>query len=419
MVTPPNRVLRVLRRKLRTLGAVWRTDGSHGVLVLCAEKMGDVASVRGIHRRARRVLPQRTVNAIVRLAVVPLRRRRSRLWFALPAAIAHSHQFPEVLAISLTTQCNLRCFICRREDFQPESLDFENLKKLETPIRYAKTIDLTGWGEPFTYPRFREVLEYLFSLNSGEIIGLTTNGTRLSEEHARLLSGHLSYFVISLNAATRATYERDMKHGCFEATLSAIRSFVSALDASDRLKLNLHMVVHTENYREIPDFVVLAHELTVPTVSVGQYLVGISDHSRYSLLHIREEYNRVVEEARVLGGKLGVRVHARQFFGETGLPWAECVSPFTECFILPNGEVHPCCFCGNSVSMGNAYERGFEAVWFGNEYQRLRKRRSLPACSVCPPLLSFDCVQTHFTADLKLSHEFDEIAQTLQVSQDP
>jgi MoaA/NifB/PqqE/SkfB family radical SAM enzyme len=179
-----------------------------------------------------------------------------------------------------------------------------------TPIRYAKTIDLTGWGEPFTYPRLKEVLEYVFSLNSGEVIGLTTNGTRLTEEHARLLSGHLSYFIISLNAATKATYERDMKHGDFEATLSSIRSFVSALDVSDRPKLNLHMVAHTENYREIPDFVVLAHDLAMPAVSVGQYLVGISDHSRYSLLNIREDYNRAVEEARLLGGRLGVQVQA-------------------------------------------------------------------------------------------------------------
>jgi MoaA/NifB/PqqE/SkfB family radical SAM enzyme len=273
-------------------------------------------SVTGVRRIARRVLPERTYMAIARFAVAPIRRLKRRLWFALPASLACGHQFPEVLAISLTTQCNLRCFICRREGFHPQDLVFENLKKLETAIRYAKTIDLTGCGEPFIYPHLREVLEYVLSLNPGRAIGLTTNGTRLSEEYARLLSGHLSYLNISLNAATKATYERDMQHGDFEATLSSTRSFVSALDASDRPRLNLHMVAHTENYREIPDFVVLAHNLGVPNVSVGQYLVGISEHSRHSLLHAREGYNRAVEEARSLGAELGVQVHAPQFFQE-------------------------------------------------------------------------------------------------------
>jgi len=368
----------------------------------------------GMRRLARRVLSQRAYMAIARFAVAPIRGWKRRFWFALPGSLARGHQYPEVLAISLTTRCNLRCFICRREGFRPEDIVFENLKKLETAISYAKTIDLTGWGEPLIYPRMREVLEYVFSLNSGQVIGLTTNGTRLSEEYGRLLSGHLRYLNISLNAATEATYERDMKHGDFNATLSSIRSFISALDVTDRSSLSLHMVAHTGNYQEIPDFVVLAHDLGVPIVSVGQYLVGISDHSRYSLLHVREDYNRCVQAGCVRAEELGLQFSAAKFFRETEPPGGECVSPFTDCYILPNGDVHPCCYCGNSVTMGNVYELGFDAVWFGVDYQKLRQRRDLPACRVCPPLLPFDSVQAHFTADLKLSDEFDQIVRTYQ-----
>jgi radical SAM protein with 4Fe4S-binding SPASM domain len=410
--TLPDRLSGVVRKKLRTLRVTWQTRGIRGVRDVCAEKLRGALPVSGIRRLARKVLPKHAYMAIMTAADAPIGQWKRRFWFALPAPLARSHQFPEVLAISLTTACNLRCFICRREGFHPESLDFDNLKKLETAIRHAKTIDLTGWGEPFTYPRLRNVLEYIFSLNSGQTIGLTTNGTRLTEEYARLLGGHLSYFVISLNAADKATYERDMKHGDFEATLASIKSFVSALDVADHPKLNLHMVAHTENYRGIPQFVLLAHDLGVPTVSVGQYLVGTADHSRYSLLHVREDYNRAVEQAYALGEQLGVQVNAPRFFRETSLPTAGCVSPFTECFVLPNGEVHPCCFCGNSVSMGNVYERGFNEVWFGEEYRRLRKRRHLPACRVCPPLLPLDCDQAHYTADFKLSDDFAEIVSS-------
>lgn len=373
--------------------------------------MGEAVSLDGTRRLARRILPERTFMAIARLAVAPTRRWSRRFWFALPQSVARGHQFPEVLAISLTSRCNLRCFICRREGFHPEDLDFENLAKLGAAIHHAKTIDLTGWGEPFLYPRLQDVLDYIYSLNSGEVIGLTTNGSRLTEAHARMLSGHLSYLNISLNAATKATYERDMKYGDFDATLSSIRSFVSALNASDRSKLNLHMVAHAQNYQEIPAFVALAYDLEISLVSVGPYLVGIDDHSRYSLLEVKDEYNRVVKEARELAGDLGVQFGAPEFFRETSPSTAGCLAPFTDCYILPSGEVHPCCYCGNSVTMGNVFREGFAGVWFGHRYRKLRHERHLPACRVCPPLLSFDCIQAHYTADFKLSDRFDEIVR--------
>jgi len=87
--------------------------------------------------------------------------------------------YPSTLAIFLTTNCNLRCFICRREGFKGQNLEFENIFKLINPIRFAKTIDLTGWGEPFIYPKFVEILDFIYSINPMKLIQITTNGTRL------------------------------------------------------------------------------------------------------------------------------------------------------------------------------------------------------------------------------------------------
>jgi len=87
--------------------------------------------------------------------------------------------YPSVLAIFLTTKCNLRCLICRREGVTGENMGFENIYKLEKAIRFAQIIDLTGWGEPLIYPKFEDVLNYIFSINEGEVIQITTNGTKL------------------------------------------------------------------------------------------------------------------------------------------------------------------------------------------------------------------------------------------------
>jgi len=319
-----------------------------------------------------------------------------------------SDEYPSQLSIFLTTRCNLRCFVCNREGHKGEDLRFENIYKLENAIKNARKVDLTGWGECFLYPRFDDVLNYIYSLNpSDNLIFITTNGTRLSEHIAGLLGGHLNSFIISLNAATPETYNRDMKNGNFETTLSAVRAFLSGLEQKDRRKVKLHFVAHAENFGEIPDFVVLANKLGVAAVSVGNYLISRAKRFRYSLLHVKEEYNMTVDRARDLGGRLGVTVAARKFFTEEERSIEECRSPFDECFIQINGDVSPCCFSG-SYYMGNVYETSFEDVWFGKEYCKLRKKRYLPACQKCVPFIPFDSYSAHFAAAFKETEDFQK-----------
>jgi MoaA/NifB/PqqE/SkfB family radical SAM enzyme len=359
---------------------------------------------------AKKILPLSVYEGVKKNVVHPIRRMsrfRQPLFFSLPYTFFGRYQYPSVLAIFLSTKCNLRCFIWRCEGFIGKDFDFENIYKLKKAIKYAHTIDLTGWGEPFLYPRFEDVLNYIYSVNPRkDLIQITTNGTRLSKRLAKLLSGHLKLLVISINAATASTYNRDMKGGNFENTLLRIRAFLSGLNKSERRKVQLHFVAHTENFREMLDLVVLASNLGISTISIGQYLINIPEHIQFSLLLVKTEYNDVVKKAEDLGARLGVQVFAPLFIrGEKKLSSQSCVSPFTECFILVDGSIGPCCFCG-SYRIGNAYETSFEDVWFGRAYRKLRKSRYLLACKKCMPFLSLDEYQVHFTADFKETDEF-------------
>jgi MoaA/NifB/PqqE/SkfB family radical SAM enzyme len=317
-------------------------------------------------------------------------------------------QYPSFLSIFLTTRCNLRCFICNRDEFKGQDLKYENIYKLTNAIKYAEKVDLTGWGECFLYPRFDDILEYIYSLNHRkDLIFITTNGTRLSEHTADLLNGHLNMLIISLNAATAETYNRDMKNGNFEKTLSAIRTFLSRLEPKELCKVELHFVAHAENLHEIPEFVNLAKTLDIAAVSIGNFLISRPKDFRYSLLHIKHEYNLAVNQAQELGKKLGVSVAARKFFVEGPRPNEKCKSPFEECFIGVDGRVSPCCFSGGYY-IGNVYETCFEDVWFGEKYRKLRERRYLSCCQKCVPFTPFDEYNAHFTAHFKETEEFDK-----------
>ena len=312
--------------------------------------------------------------------------------------------YPKTLVLYLTTRCNIRCFICRREDFKGEDIDLANLVKVENAVRHATTIDLTGWGECFLFKDVEKVLQFIFSHNSRiNLIQITSNGTLLSARIAGLLAGHLHSLTISLNAATASTYNRDMVHADFDTTIGRIKEFMANLQEIDRRKIALHFVAHTENFRELPKFVELAYELGIGRITIGNYLVGNTEHEIYSLLTVKEEFNLVIDATLELGNKLKVEIcNARKFFTSSPPPPPQqCKDPFDTCFINPDGLVAgPCCFSGEE-KMGNVYESSFESVWFGEKYEKLRRSRYLPACQECVPFSSFDDPASHLTGMLK------------------
>jgi len=318
-------------------------------------------------------------------------------------------KYPDKLHIFLTTTCNLRCVICRDHQYH-DQINFENIYKLAQPIRHARVIGLTGWGEVFVYPRLDDVLDYIFSLNHRpHLLNISTNGTLLSADKARKLAGRLDSLVISLNAASAEVYNRDMRGGDFTRTTDHVAQFMDALDLDDRQRVTLSFVAHRDNISDIPEFVRLAARLHVPRVHVQHYIINRVDHIPLSLLNVKEAYNRQVDLAREAGRELNVEVSARKFFEETGKnPDIACRFPFEEIYIEVDGKASPCCFSG-AYSMGNVYEEGFDAVWFGPKYQKLRKIRYLPACKTCNVYVPFDNVDTHFSAFLRPTPEYQKV----------
>lgn len=360
------------------------------------------------------IVPLRARQAIGTFRIHADRMAYIRRWRCSPEA----ERYPKLLHISLTTSCNLKCFICRSKSFKPEQMEFSNIYKLETPIRRAETIGLTGWGEVFIYPKFKEVIKYIYSLNSREnLINIATNGTLLSEEHAALLSGHLQSLRVSMNGATSRTYARMMRGGDLETTISKVKNFKQALREEDKKKVSLHFVACTRNFREIPALVSIARDLGLSSVSIGHYVVPLAKHARYSLLRVKREYNDTVNEAQVLGEQWGINVWARKFFEEGPTKINNCTAPYNECYILPNGDVDACCYAGH-VKLGNVYESGFEKVWFGKKYSRLRRVRHLPACKKCSAFIPLDDYHAHFSAACLRTEEFKAIRETIERKQD-
>lgn len=316
------------------------------------------------------------------------------------------YTYPPILSVALNSHCNAACFFCREHDYKGDTVDFTNMHVLERAIRNARTIDLTGWGEPFLYPRFEEVVSYICSINTTrQLIQVTSNGSLLSEKWGKLLAGKLSRLVISLNAATEETYSNQMRYKnqrfTLKSTIAKIREFQAQLTVDDRSRVLIHIVANTDNFHEIGEMVRLAAELQIPAVNVGHYICAKKEHVDKTLWNVKEEYNAALAHAKEVGRKLHISVFGRQFFqGGSEVTGVECcVAPFESFFIEMPGTAAPCCYMGHE-RMGNVYEQGFEAVWFSDLMTKLRQNRFLAPCEVCVVFTPLDNETAHVSATL-------------------
>lgn len=348
--------------------------------------------------QANKLLIHREINKAIFARSVDLYRHQG-----LPAHLVR-FTYPAMLSIHLNTHCNAACFFCREADYQGTAVEYSEVLKLDSAIRHARVVDLTGWGEPFLYPNFERVVQHVVSVNlSPQLIQVTTNGSLLSKRWGELLSGKVNLLVISLNAATPSTYAAQMRYKnkqfTFERILSNLREFLPRLTDEDRKRVDLHMVANTDNYREISKLVELAAELEVPAVSIGNYISAQRQYKDKTLWNVKREYNDELARARDIGARLNISVNGRQFFVDERkvMGSANCMAPFEQFFVETSGKTTPCCFMGNE-RIENVYRDGFEAVWFSDVMNRLRHSRFLPPCQICTVFSPFDDETSHISA---------------------
>lgn len=356
----------------------------------------------------------------------------------------HQVPHPRKLTIALTDRCNLKCFICWRDEFEEtrqskgDHFDIARLGHLENAIRHAEMISLTGFGESFLHPRLHEVLDYIYAVNPRDnLIMLISNGTALSHAHGRKLRGRLRELVVSLNAANPEAYQRDMHPTAngldylgnpdprvrlekldgaglsqFEKTCGKIRAFLGGLDPADRSKVRLHYVVHGQNIDEMSDFVMVAKELGASTVGFNHYMVTQESRIEYSLFLHQAAFNEALRRAQNLGRSIGIRVDGVAFGSQRQLAYDKelnCTSPFDEAIVSPQGGVAPCCHAGDELPLGQAFDTGFDAVWFGQKYRMLREERYLDGCQTCNQYRTIDDPDVHFHPNVKTGKRYKEI----------
>ena len=125
------------------------------------------------------------------------------------------------IELDLTNLCNNNCPSCTGNKQNKCSLSFKQIKQIVDELAYefeAKSIIISGGGEPLLHPEFVRILKYI--KNKGLKIGLNSNGLALDEEKAKAIIECCSYFRISLDAGTKEMYKKT--HGMDETTFQKV-----------------------------------------------------------------------------------------------------------------------------------------------------------------------------------------------------
>ena len=88
------------------------------------------------------------------------------------------------IQVEISSYCNAECIYCPhtvyRKNWQNRYLPVDAFRSLMPAFRKANLVYLQGWGEPFTHPKFFEMLK--LSKKAGCRVGTTTNGTLLNRD---------------------------------------------------------------------------------------------------------------------------------------------------------------------------------------------------------------------------------------------
>jgi MoaA/NifB/PqqE/SkfB family radical SAM enzyme len=247
---------------------------------------------------------------------------------------------PLYIAWQVTNECNLACLHCIEESgpgkaFHDELSDEQVFAVLEQALDLEIPYLSFSGGEPMIHPRFFDMVEYVCGRNGQ--LKIETNGHYLEPENcARLKELGVKAVQVSLDGATRETFNRMRVRGDFDRAVEGVRNLRTA-----GVPIEINFSPTRFNAHEIGMAVDLAAELGAYSFYTGRTMyTGNAVKTWHRMAPTETQYD---EFFKVLHGKTDeyqgrMRVH----FHEMGLLEElryRLLNPAALLIVLPNGLV--------------------------------------------------------------------------------
>ena len=274
--------------------------------------------------------------------------------------------YPTHLQIEPTDRCNLRCTVCHvvTDDKLRGMLTPENFRRVIDEIGdYLLVINMWGWGEPFLNPEIFSMIRY--AKERGIKVITSTNGHFFDSDEAvdRLIDSGLDVLIFALDGVDRESYAKYRQGGDFDKVIQGLERLVRRRKERGAAtpRINLRMVVTSDNEDQVPQMQKLASEAGVDAFSFKTMNSFDNKDDGDSLVPHNKAYRRFsYDEA-----------------GEPIRTKNTCKKFWNHMTIYRDGLVVPCSFhTGRDLAFGNVFngDTTCTRIWFGEEYRNLRSR---------------------------------------------
>ena len=265
-----------------------------------------------------------------------------------------------LVTLYLTERCNSRCITC--DYWRHGRLDVSLAtvsRQLPGLLELQTRVVLFSGGEPLLNPQWADIARLLRS--NGLRLWLLTSGLSLAK-HAQRAAELFDAITVSLDGTCRETYAAIRGLDAFDKVCAGIRE-VGRCGVSAGLRVTLQRA----NYRELSDFVSLAHEVHARNVSFLAVDVAnphafnrTDDFTRdlaldaqdlpvlRSLLSALEDRHAGDFRSGFIAESPAKLLRIHQYFAATlglaAFPPVTCNAPEFSAVIDARGRVHPCFF---------------------------------------------------------------------------
>jgi radical SAM protein with 4Fe4S-binding SPASM domain len=251
-----------------------------------------------------------------------------------------------------------------------EDLSFRTFREIlkQVPNFTMRRVTCEGAGEPLLNPDLIDMFAY--AKRRGFITHTFTNATLINEDNVVPLLKALDEITISMDGATKETYEKIRRGAKFEEVVGNVK----LLDTARKKKglptyLEIAFTCNKLNCHEISKMSMLASQLGVDCLELNM-LRELSSPS--------QEHKQIIRELTC--SFQNILNHIPKFHGielrlnYPGPIFPGCSWPFRACFINEYGLVSPCCLIDPEIiNFGNISEKPLTKIWNNEDYQKFRQ----------------------------------------------
>jgi MoaA/NifB/PqqE/SkfB family radical SAM enzyme len=165
-----------------------------------------------------------------------------------------------LVTLYLSERCNSRCITCDYWRHGVADMSLDSVRRLLPDLaRLSTQVALISGGEPLLNPEWPQIADLL--RRQGLKLWLLTSGLSLAK-HAFRAATLFEAITVSLDGTEPATYQAIRGLDAFDKVCEGIHAV-----AQSSTPVTVRVTLQRANYRQLPQFVRLAHELGVRHVS--------------------------------------------------------------------------------------------------------------------------------------------------------